>query len=75
MRTDALSLRTQYEDIRVNPRITSIQARWDQQVPTGSWLPGARVVTANIYGHNNLLTAPEALRVLVAEMERHKPRV
>lgn len=75
MRTDALSLRTQYEDIRVNPRITSIQARWDQQVPTGSWLPGARVVTVNIYGHNNLLTAPEALRVLVAEMERHKPRV
>lgn len=74
MRTDALSLRTQYEDIRVNPRITSIQARWDQQVPNGSWLPGARVVTANVYGHNNLLTAPAALRVLVAEMERHKPR-
>ncbi|WP_072342880.1 alpha/beta fold hydrolase [Actinomyces urinae] len=74
LRTDDLNLRTQYEDIRVNPRITSIQARWDQQVPTGSWLPGARVVTANIYGHNNLLTSPEALRVLVAEMERRKPR-
>lgn len=74
MRTDALSLRTQYEDTSVNPRITSIQAQWDQQVPTGSWLPGARVVTANVYGHNNLICAPNALRVLVAEMERHKPR-
>ncbi|MDO5048669.1 MAG: alpha/beta fold hydrolase [Actinomycetaceae bacterium] len=66
-------IRRQFTDLRANSKITSIEAKWDQQVPSGSWLPGARVVTADMFGHNHLLTSPEALRLLVEEMERFKP--
>ncbi|MDO5034775.1 MAG: alpha/beta fold hydrolase [Actinomycetaceae bacterium] len=73
LRPDSPYIHDQFEDVRANPRITSIEAKWDQQVPTGSWLPGARLVTANMYGHNNLLASPIAINVLVEEMERYRP--
>ncbi len=67
------AIRRQFTDLRANRKITSIQAKWDQQVPSGAWLPGARVVTADVYGHNNLLTSRVAIQLLVREMERFKP--
>lgn len=67
------SIRRQYLDLRPNSRITSIQPIWDQQVPSGSWLPRARVVTVDVYGHNRVLRVPSAVKVFLEEMEKFKP--
>ncbi len=59
---DLAFLQTQ---IHVNPRIVAIQAQWDQNVPADPTLPGATLVTVAVAGHNALLTAPEAIALIV----------
>ncbi|WRS31131.1 hypothetical protein U6G28_05470 [Actinomycetaceae bacterium MB13-C1-2] len=49
----------------VNSKIVAIRAAWDQNVPSRLELPGARVVTVPVVGHNRLLTAPEAIQAIV----------
>ncbi|MDO5729395.1 MAG: alpha/beta fold hydrolase [Actinomycetaceae bacterium] len=63
-------VRHQFMDQRVNNRIVTIQAQWDQHVPAGSWLPGAHLVTIGAWGHNWLLESPVATRALVDWMGR-----
>ncbi len=48
-----------------NSRIIAIRAAWDQNVPSSLELPGARIVTVPVTGHNRLLIAPEAARAIV----------
>ena len=48
-----------------NKRIVAIEAKWDQNVPRTTSLPGGKVVTANVRGHHSLLHAPEALALIV----------
>lgn len=64
------TVRQQFTDQRVNNRIVTLQARWDQHVPTGSWLPGAYIETIDTWGHNWLLESPSATRALVRWIRR-----
>lgn len=63
-------VRQQFMDSRVNNRIVTLQAQWDQHVPAGSWLPGAHVETVDSWGHNWLLESPAATDALVQWMSR-----
>ncbi|MDO5719196.1 MAG: alpha/beta hydrolase [Actinomycetaceae bacterium] len=64
------TIRQQFVDQRANNRIVTLQAQWDQHVPSGSWLPGAHVETIDTWGHNWLLESPSATRALVHWMRQ-----
>ncbi|MDO5722305.1 MAG: alpha/beta hydrolase [Actinomycetaceae bacterium] len=68
LRPEDPAIREQFADLRANNRIVSLQSRWDQHVPSGSWLPGAQVVELDAWGHNSLLESKVVARALVEHM-------
>ncbi|MDT3767121.1 alpha/beta hydrolase [Gleimia hominis] len=59
---------SEFLSTEVNDRIISLQAKWDEHVPAGTWLPGATVDTIPVYGHNRLLDEPQATQALLTAM-------
>ncbi len=53
----------------VNARITAISSRFDEQVPDGTTLVGARNIVAPVHGHFRPLGHPATLRMIVSEVE------
>ncbi len=75
LRPEDPSIREQFADLRANGRIVSLQARWDQHVPAGSWLPGAQVDELAAWGHNSLLESRVVAESLVENMAALRERV
>ncbi len=53
----------------VNARITSLYGRFDEHVPEGSDLPGARNIRLPVSGHFRVLGHPSCLRAVLAVVE------
>lgn len=75
LRPEDPSIREQFADLRANGRIVSLQARWDQHVPSGSWLPGARVEELPVWGHNSVLNSSVVADALVEHMALLRERL
>ncbi len=54
----------------VNARITSIGAAWDEMIPDGSPLPGARTITVPMSGHFLPVADPGVATLVCAEVDR-----
>ena len=54
----------------VNARITSIGAAWDEMIPDGSVLPGARNITIKVTGHFLPVADPGVATLVCAEVDR-----
>lgn len=54
----------------VNARITSIGAAWDEMIPDGSVLPGARNITVAMPGHFLPIADPGVATLVCAEVDR-----
>lgn len=52
----------------LNPRISSVFARWDAHIPGGSRLDGARNIELPLYGHFRLLSDPLLLATVEDEV-------
>ena len=64
------ALRALAEEVGVNARITSIGSRWDEMVPAGTHLDGARNLTLSSAGHFRPLALPHTHEVVVSEVQR-----
>ncbi len=53
----------------VNARITSVYGRFDEHVPEGSDLPGARNIRLPVSGHFRVLGHPSCLKAVLAAVE------
>lgn len=51
-------------ETEVNRRITSIGSAWDQMIPEGSILPGARNLTLGVAGHFRPIDDPDVQRLI-----------
>ncbi len=58
------------EDTRLNHKLITIEAQWDQNVPRVGLIRGSLHQTVPVVGHNALLTAPAAQEAIV-QAARH----
>lgn len=75
LRPEDPQIREQFADLRANNRIVSLQSRWDQHVPSGSWLPGAEVAELPVWGHNSLLDSPVVAQAVASHLAQLRNRL